>query len=147
MTERLFTLEEVKMLAGFRPTPDTDEEWTKFIADLESRGWLNRPTDRPVCDRRSTMHEGQSSSPWDESLVRLRAVAEAADESGRRWFWKGGYPQNILREGDVVLVAQTLTDPDHRPEFAEFIAAFDPPTVLAMIDRLLLLSRDSESER
>lgn len=71
-----------------------------------------------------------------ESLARLRSVAEAADADGRKWYWRGGYPQSIIREGDVVLVAQTLTNPDHRPEFAEFIAAFDPPTVLALLDRL-----------
>lgn len=77
----------------------------------------------------------------NERLGELRRVAEAADADGREWTWKAsesdgsaGYPQHILRVGDVVLVAQTYDDPDRPATFAEFIAAFDPPTVLALLD-------------
>jgi hypothetical protein len=66
----------------------------------------------------------------------MRAVAERADDGRRPWVWKGGYPQTVLREGDVILVAQTFTDPDHTADFAEFIATFDPPTVLGLLDLL-----------
>ena len=73
----------------------------------------------------------------------LRRVAEAADDDGRPWTWRaseaggsGGYPQTILRVGDVVLVANCYESPDYPARFAEFIATFDPPTVLALLDRL-----------
>jgi hypothetical protein len=74
-----------------------------------------------------------SSPEPTERLTELRKVAEAADDGGRAWTWKGGYPQTVLREGDVILVAQTFTDPDHVARFAEFISTFDPPTVLRLL--------------
>lgn len=69
-------------------------------------------------------------------VTELRRIALRANGGGRPWLWKGGYPQTILREGDVTLVAETFTDPDHTADFAEFIAAFDPPTVLRLLDLL-----------
>jgi hypothetical protein len=69
------------------------------------------------------------------NLDHLRAVAEAADENGREWEWQGGYPQRITRVGDVVIVADCFESPDHPSRFAEFIATFDPPTVLALLAR------------
>jgi len=76
------------------------------------------------------------TNPTRLDLEHLRRVAEAADDGGRPWTWGGKYPQSVLREGDVVNVADTFTDPDHPAVFAEFIATFDPPTVLALLDRL-----------
>jgi hypothetical protein len=64
----------------------------------------------------------------------MRRVAEAADADGRPWEWTGGYPQRVTREGDVVLVAETFNDPDAPHPFAEFIATFDPPLVLWLLD-------------
>jgi hypothetical protein len=69
-------------------------------------------------------------------LDALKAVAEAAngnDGVSRPWTWRGGYPQSIFRDGDAVLVADCFEGPDHPSVFAEFIATFDPPTVLALI--------------
>jgi hypothetical protein len=66
-------------------------------------------------------------------LSALRAVAEAADKGGRPWEWTGGYPQHVIRQGDAVLVAETYEGPDFPSTIAEFIATFDPPTVLAML--------------
>jgi hypothetical protein len=40
--QRLFTFKDVKTLAGYRPTPYTDEEWEKFIAELDGRNELSR---------------------------------------------------------------------------------------------------------
>lgn len=67
-------------------------------------------------------------------LTSLRTVAEAANADGRPWVWEGGYPQRVLREGDVVIVADCSEDPDHPSRFAEFIATFDPPTVLWLLN-------------
>lgn len=69
-------------------------------------------------------------------LLRVARAAQHEDGMDRPWLWKGGYPQTILREGDVTLVAQTFTDPDHVAHFAEFIATFDPPTVLRLLMEL-----------
>jgi hypothetical protein len=78
-----------------------------------------------------------------DRLAELRRVASAADDDGREWTWKaseregsGGYPQQVLRVGDVVLVAECYESPDFPSRFAEFIAAFDPPTALALLDGL-----------
>lgn len=74
-------------------------------------------------------------------LTKLRQIARAADHGGRPWFWhaseaadKGGYPQQVIREGDVALIATTYDEPDNRAITPEYIAAFDPPTVLALLD-------------
>jgi hypothetical protein len=49
----------------------------------------------------------------------------------------GGYPQTILREGDVVLVAECYEGQETYPAaFAPFIVATDPPAVLELIRRL-----------
>lgn len=71
---------------------------------------------------------------------RLAMVAMAADQDsvGRPWEWKGGYPQTVIRIGDAVLIANCFEEPDRPSTIAEFIATFDPPTVL----RLLGVVRD-----
>jgi hypothetical protein len=66
----------------------------------------------------------------------LRRIAEAADHQGRPWEWEHAYPQRITRVGDVVLVAECFEDPDSPSRFAEFIATFDPPTVLALLEEV-----------
>jgi hypothetical protein len=66
-------------------------------------------------------------------LAALRKVAEAADADGRPWEWGGAYPQRILRVGDVAIVAEAFEDPDSPSRFADYIATFDPPTVLALL--------------
>ncbi|MHB1950221.1 MAG: hypothetical protein ACYCQK_01950 [Acidiferrobacteraceae bacterium] len=67
-------------------------------------------------------------------IAALRRIAERTDADGRPWLWRGGYPQTVLREGDVILVAETFEDPDQPVAFAEFISTFDPPTVLVLLD-------------
>lgn len=66
----------------------------------------------------------------------LRRIALAADDHGRSWEWEHAYPQRVTRVGDVVLVAECFEDQDSPSRFAEFIATFDPPTVLSLLDRL-----------
>lgn len=66
-------------------------------------------------------------------LDHLWIVATAADANGRPWEWSGEYPQRVLRIGDVAIVAETFQDPDSPARFADFIATFDPPTVLALL--------------
>lgn len=70
------------------------------------------------------------------SLDHFRQVALAADDGRRPWFWRGGYPQTVSREGDAILIADVFEDPDSPARFAEFIATFDPPTVLFLLDLL-----------
>ena len=77
-------------------------------------------------------------------LDHLFAVAQAADEGGRPWEWQGGYPQSVLRVGDVVVVADVFESPDAPSRFADFIATFDPPTVLSL---LALAARLEAAER
>lgn len=74
----------------------------------------------------------------------LRRVAEAADADGREWEWSGGYPQTVTRIGDAVLIANTFEGPDWPSTIAEFIATFDPPTVLALLAErdALVVERD-----
>jgi hypothetical protein len=60
----------------------------------------------------------------------LRRIAENADADGRPWEWQGGYPQRIVRVGDGVVVADMV---GRLARFAEHIATFDPPTVLALL--------------
>jgi hypothetical protein len=74
-------------------------------------------------------------------LTALRRVAKAADRGGRPWVWqaseaegRGGYPQHVLRDGDAALICETYDSPDHSAITPEFIATFDPPTVLALLD-------------
>lgn len=93
------------------------------------------------------------------NLERFREVADLADmasrpEGGsRHWLWHGiggdAYPQRIIRDGDVVLVAETFEGPGDGPEpvpprFAEHIATFDPPTVLALVEIAAALAADLE---
>lgn len=73
-------------------------------------------------------------------LTALRRIALAADKGGRPWVWRasdagpsGGYPQHVLRYGDVGLICETYDEPDGPAVTPEFIAAFDPPTVLALL--------------
>jgi hypothetical protein len=74
-------------------------------------------------------------------LTALRRVARATDKGGRPWVWhaseaegRAGYPQHVLREGDVGLICETYDEPDHPATTPEYIATFDPPTVLALLD-------------
>lgn len=74
-------------------------------------------------------------------LTRLRQIARAADKGGRPWVWRAseaegraGYPQIVLRSGDVGLICETYDAPDSPAITPEYIAAFDPPTVLALLD-------------
>ena len=74
-----------------------------------------------------------------EARALLRSLAEAADHDRRRWHLSPhlrGYPQDILRVGDAVLVATTYESPDFEPDFGKFIAACSPPVVLALLDAL-----------
>jgi hypothetical protein len=78
-------------------------------------------------------------------LTELRNIAEAAD-NGASWEWDHAYPQRITRVGDVTLVADCFEDPDNYrvagpSRFAEFIATFDPPTVLALLEAKEALER------
>lgn len=85
----------------------------------------------------SSVPGGTERPRWhgpEPDLERLREVAEAANDGDRAWTWKGGYPQNVLRMGDVVLVADCFAEPDHPADFAEHIATFDPPTVLNLLN-------------
>src|ERR1035441_2293123 len=74
----------------------------------------------------------------DGDVVRGRymTLAEAADADGRPWEWSGGYPQTVTRTGDAMLIANTFEGPDFPSTIAEFIATFDPPTVLALLRAL-----------
>lgn len=76
------------------------------------------------------------------SIDHLFMVASAANSEGmnRPWEWGGDYPQVISRQGDAVLIANTYDSPDHPARMAEFIATFDPPTVLALLERAALAS-------
>jgi hypothetical protein len=74
-------------------------------------------------------------------LTALRRIAVAADKDGRPWFWKasqastsGGYPQHVIRKGDVGLICETYDEPDYPSITPDYIATFDPPTVIALLD-------------
>jgi hypothetical protein len=90
-------------------------------------------------------------------LARFHAVATAADMAedhidgvSRAWsrqrFGASGYPQRVLRDNDVALIAETFEGsseaPDDPPRFAEHIATFDPPTVLALVEIVSVLAAD-----
>jgi hypothetical protein len=86
-----------------------------------------------------------------EERERLEGIALAADHGDRPWVWKaseadgsGGYPQQIIRDGDATLVATCYDAPEYPATKAEFIATFDPPTVLRL---LASLRATSEGER
>jgi hypothetical protein len=68
-----------------------------------------------------------------DRLAHLRQVAQAAD-NGSPWEWEHAYPQRVTRIGDVVLVAECFENPDMPSRFAEFIATFDPPVALALVE-------------
>lgn len=72
-------------------------------------------------------------------IERLRSVAGAA-MTGHSWEWSGrgehGYPQQVISQGDAALIAECYEGPDFPSSIAEFIATFDPPTVLNLLDRL-----------
>lgn len=84
-----------------------------------------------------------------ESRALLRTIAQAADTvggnggGGRRWVAQPslnpehpGYPQSIVRMGDVVLIATTYDEPTGPLTLAQYIAAVSPPVVLALLDEL-----------
>lgn len=72
-----------------------------------------------------------------EELDRLKGIALRADSGGRRWSWGGSYPQRITRRGDAVLIADCYEAPDRPSRVAEFIAAFDPPTVRRLLEEVV----------
>jgi hypothetical protein len=81
-----------------------------------------------------------------ETLARLREVAVSANDADRCWAWEGlgehGYPQRVTRMGDVVLVAECFEGQVDEPaRFAEHIATFDPPMVVALLDELIELRK------
>ena len=57
--------------------------------------------------------------------------------SGRSWTWtagkNGGYPQHVISEGNVLLIAETYDEPDRAAATAAYIAALDPATVRALV--------------
>jgi hypothetical protein len=61
-------------------------------------------------------------SPPSTRLDDIRARVDAAAPDGRKWTWKGGYPQTVLSVGDVTLIAETFENPDKPSTCAEFIA-------------------------
>jgi hypothetical protein len=70
----------------------------------------------------------------------LISVACAIDGDARPWTWHaserpdgGGYPQQVIRVGDVALICECYDEPDHPSVTAEYIATFDPPTVRALL--------------
>jgi hypothetical protein len=90
----------------------------------------------PSCSYRSEVSENELV-PLD--MEELRIVAEAANSSNKPWVYDPdfkGYPQSIVREGDVTLVAQCFESPDRPSVFTEFITTFDPPTILRLLDLL-----------
>lgn len=78
-----------------------------------------------------------------QECQRLERIALAADREDRRWAWKaseadgsGGYPQQIMRDGDATLIATCYDAPEYPATKAEFISTFDPPTVLRLLAAL-----------
>lgn len=82
--------------------------------------------------------ERDEPTPQPLDLAALEGIALMADHGGRGWVHRAprkGYPQNIYRHGDSVLVATCYEGPEtYPPIFCDFIEAFDPPTVLALIN-------------
>lgn len=78
-----------------------------------------------------------------DEVADLRRVAWAADRGGRPWSWHPSLNperpgvQTVDREGDAVLIANCFDEPDVRMCTAEYIAAFDPPTVLRLLDEVV----------
>lgn len=66
----------------------------------------------------------------------LRQVAEAVSDRPREWRWSGQYPQQIISQGNVVIIAECHESPDHPSRHAEYIATFDPVTILALLDEV-----------
>ena len=98
----------------------------------EALAMRNAAADQP----RSASAEQRRGKADMSAFASLRRVAENADHGRRPWVIANdkAYPQTILREGDVALIANTFTDPGHDPVEAEFIATFDPPMVLWLLD-------------
>jgi hypothetical protein len=67
--QRLFTFEDVKTMAGYRPTPYDDEEWGRFVAELDRRNELSRL-------------DGDLVQAAAKTLNKLGIEAEAPDQSG-----------------------------------------------------------------
>lgn len=66
----------------------------------------------------------------------IEGAALRADHEGRRWVMDlptKGYPQRVLRQGDVVLVAECYEGPQFPPVFADHIIRSDPATVLRLV--------------
>ena len=79
-------------------------------------------------------------------IVRLAAIAEAVNDDDRAWAWRVNKPdahQTVFRMGDAALIAETFDSTSNAPHVdgrpvgtAEYIATFDPPTVLALLNAL-----------
>jgi hypothetical protein len=76
-------------------------------------------------------------TPEALDLDALEGIALMADHGGRPWADTTpatGYPQRVQEVGTGALVAQCYEGPEtFPPTAAPFIAAFDPPTVPALI--------------
>lgn len=77
------------------------------------------------------------------NIAALQRVAESANDFDRPWEWEHAYPQRVTRVGDVALIAECFEDPDSPSRFAEFIATFDPPMVLRLLDLIASASPSS----
>lgn len=79
------------------------------------------------------------TTPERVDVAALRAVVEAADPT-HSWEWHSvgehGYPQQVISVGNVNLIAECYEGPDFPSSIAEHIAAFDPPTALALLDEI-----------
>jgi len=82
----------------------------------------------------------------DEELDAVEGAALMADHGGRRWLLRQnakGYPQTVIRDSDVVLVAECFEGPEYPPVFADHITTSDPATVLRLIAELRDYRKDS----
>lgn len=84
------------------------------------------------------MTEDQTTE--NESLIdldALEALAMAVGDRPRAWEWRGvgdeGYPQQVVSQGNVHLIAECYEGPEHPSTIAEYIAGMDPVTVLELV--------------
>jgi hypothetical protein len=80
-------------------------------------------------------------------LARLRSIAEAVGDRPRDWEWAGGYPQQVISQGNVHLIAECYEDPDSPSTVAEYIATFDPRTILALLAEVERLRVREQEQR
>jgi hypothetical protein len=86
---------------------------------------------------------GQEERFSAEEVESLWRIAWAADRGSRAWSWHPSHNparpgvQTVDREGDACLIANCYDEPDERMCTAEYIAAFDPPTVLRLLKEVV----------